>query len=131
MPKIHNCKETLMRHPFATKLLVVLVAAVAMLGAAENPIAGTWQCAFVIPDGGEMLCTLAIQEEAGKLTGTIAAGGTTLVLEDLKLEGDAFGFKFSSSHGPCAAQVKVAGKKLQGTWSANGDQGEFKGEKQS
>jgi hypothetical protein len=118
-----------MRRILAMILLSVFVGAAAT--AADNPAVGTWQCAFLIQGGDDMLCTLKITEEAGKLTGAMMGGAAELPLTDVKLDGDSLSFKFTGSGDVCAIEVKITGKKLAGKWSSGGQEGTFQGQKQS
>ncbi len=117
-----------MRRILALLMLSVLVGASA---GTDNPAVGTWQCAFLIEGGDDMLCTVKITEEAGKLTGTMLGGATELPLKDVKLDGDTLSFTFTGSGDDCSIVVKITGKKFSGKWSSGGQEGTFQGQKES
>ena len=112
---------------FATAILAVALTAGFAAGAAESPIAGTWQG----KTGDVPVVTLTIKDDQGKLSGTAVfykivddgggpqvAGKSSVEMVDPKLEGKIFSFQTKGSRGELFSyRMELTGK----------NEGKFKG----
>lgn len=119
---------------------VALLAAMLLFGlsgcwAADNPVAGKWDCTSDDGAGKQLTWTLVVKEDRDKLSGSLLGGPEQpgeIPLIDPKLAGNAFTFKVYVNEA-CTVEVKlkIEGKKLDGTFACPGTSGTFKGLKQS
>jgi hypothetical protein len=116
--------------------ILVAVAGVVLLGvgllAAANAAVGTWEVVSAMDGGDEMTWKLVINEDAGKLTGTISGEPGDFTLEDIKVEGDTLTFKVSIEDQTYTTEAKISGSKLDGVFKGTGGaKGTLKGTKQA
>src|SRR5512140_1839168 len=94
------------------------ILAVILAGAltAASVAAGVWDCTATTPDGEALKFTLTIQEEGGRVAGTIgdARGSTKIV--DPKLEDSKLVFKTDYDGATYTLELKFTGDKLEGTY---------------
>jgi uncharacterized cupredoxin-like copper-binding protein len=91
----------------AAILAVILAGALTAAGVA----AGAWDCTAMTPDGEALKFTLTIQEEGGRIAGTIA---------------DAI-FKTDYDGATYTLELKISGDTLEGTYKGDGASGQVKG----
>ncbi len=99
--------------------------------AADNPVVGKWECISADDSGQESTWTLTVNDEGGKLSGTLAGGQGEFELTDPKLEGNTFTFKIIVNGDAYSIETKIDGKKLDGTFKGPEASGTLKGTKQS
>ncbi len=104
-------------------LAVILAGALTAAGVA----AGVWDCTATTPNGEDLKFTLTIQEEGGRIDGTIAdARGSTKIV-DPKLEDSTLTFKTDYDGATYTLELKISGDKLEGTYKGETASGPFKG----
>jgi hypothetical protein len=105
----------------------VLAAILAGALTAASVAAGVWDCTAITPDGEALKFTLKIQEEGGRIAGTIedARGSTKIV--DPKLEDSMLIFKADYDGATYTLELKISGDKLEGTYKGEGASGQVKG----
>ena len=108
---------------------VALVLAGVLRAAAAPPIAGRWNCAAIMPDGGESKWVLTVQQEDGKLAGRIQGERGDFALIDPRFENGAFSFQFEIDAQTYQVRVKVRGAMFEGTWEGGGAAGAVRGAK--
>ena len=95
----------------ATALLCTVAAA------AEERIAGKWNCANVPAGGGESPWTLLIRDEGAQRSGSLTDGEIDIPLTEIKLVNGSLSFRFSINGKPYGFAGSVAGNKLEGKYS--------------
>jgi len=75
-----------MRRMFGLLLAMVLFG-LAGCWAADNPVAGKWDCTSNDGTGQELTWTLVVKEDGGKLSGSLIGGLGAVDLIEPKLEG--------------------------------------------
>ncbi len=96
-------------------LLLLLLAAYAT---PANPIVGEWDCKSTDERGTQVLWTLAVNEQQGKLSGWIQIGEDRVDLVNPKLDGNSFSFGVViNPEETIAITLKVDGNKLEGKFS--------------
>jgi hypothetical protein len=120
-----------MTRKFALCSLVVLFGFAVCL-AADNLIAGKWDCVSDDGSGQKTNSTLVVAEDGGKLSGTLNVSGADIPLVDPKLDGNTFTFKLVINSN-CTVETKVTidGNKFEGKFSCPEASGIIKGTKQS
>jgi hypothetical protein len=107
----------------AAILAVILAGALTAAGVA----AGAWDCTAMTPDGEALKFTLTIQEEGGRIAGTIAdARGATQIVAP-KLEDSKLIFKTDYDGATYTLELKISGDTLEGTYKGDGASGQVKG----
>lgn len=95
------------------------ILAAALVGAAAcaggSPAAGKWSCTNLSSTGASSPWTLLIQENDGKLAGSMTDGDVKIPLSEMKLDGGALTFKFYINEKPYGFVGIVGGAKLEGT----------------
>ena len=113
----------------ALDLTRAAILAVILAGAltAASVAAGVWDCTAITPDGEALKFTLTIQEEGGRIAGTIgdARGSTKIV--DPKLEDSKLIFKTDYDGATYTLELKISGDKLEGTYKGETASGQVKG----
>jgi hypothetical protein len=102
-------------------MIWIRIFAAAMLCAAactaESPVAGKWSCTNVQATGTESPWTLLVREDGARLAGTLTDGDVELPLSQMKLDGNAFTFRFYINGKPYTFEGQVDGRKLEGKFS--------------
>jgi hypothetical protein len=80
-----------------------------------SKLVGRWNVVAKVSPEREFQAVLELSDSAGKLGGTVATGGDTAPLEDVKLEGDMLSFKVSSDAGAYKLKLTVADGGMKGT----------------
>jgi hypothetical protein len=112
---------------FRVFLAAALLSAAAC--AAENPVAGKWNCTNVPAAGTESPWTLLVREDGAKLAGSLTDGEVNVPLSEMKLEGGTFTFRFYINEKPYAFEGKVDGGKLEGKYSGEEASGKLRCER--
>lgn len=107
--------------------LVFLAVIAAGLLAAASPAAGVWDCTATSPDGEAIKFTLTIQEEGGRLSGTVGTARGSMKIADLKFENSTLIFKSDYNGAVYTLELKVSGDKLEGTYRGDDASGPIKG----
>jgi uncharacterized cupredoxin-like copper-binding protein len=107
----------------AAILAVILAGALSAAGVA----AGAWDCAAMTPDGAALKFTLTIQEEGGRIAGTIGDARETTKIVDPKIEDSKLIFKTDYDGATYTLELKISGDKLEGTYKGDGASGQVKG----
>jgi hypothetical protein len=106
----------------------------ATCGAADNPVAGKWDCLSTDERGTEQAWVLEVKGDADKLSASLVGGmhGDVIPLLDPKLRGSTFTFKVRiNDEETVGVSVKIDGKKFEGKFkSKSAGTGSFKGSKQ-
>ncbi len=105
--------------------LLVLIAAGSL--AAASQAAGAWDCTATSPDGEAIKFTLTIQEEGGRLSGTVGTARGSTKIADLKFENSTLIFKTEYNSATYTLELKVSGDKLEGTYRGEDASGPIKG----
>ena len=94
---------------------------------AASVAAGVWDCTAITPDGEALKFTLKVQEEVGRIAGTMedARGSTPIV--DPKLADSKLIFKVDYNGATYTLELKISGDKLEGTYKGEPASGQFKG----
>ena len=121
-----------MLRAIATIFLILFCSLAAF--AADNPIAGTWNCVSKSETGVEVSWTLVVTSEAGKLAGTLTlvqSGDKIDILEPV-LTGNTFTFKIQINPQEIVVLTgNIEGSKLEGTFRGkDSGTGSFKGTRQ-
>ena len=106
-----------MRHLGFSILLIVL--SFTAYGASGSAIAGKWNCIGVDERGTEVPFTLAITDQAGKLSGslTVTSSGDKIDILEPALNGSVFTFKIQiNAEEIVELTLRVDGGKLEGTF---------------
>ncbi len=98
-----------------SKILAVALLSVAAC-AAENPVAGKWNCTNVPFAGTESPWTMLIRRDGAKLAGSLTDGEVNVPLSEIKLDGGTFTFRFYVNEKPYAFEGKVDGKRIEGKY---------------
>ncbi len=107
----------------AAILAVILAGALTAAGVA----AGVWDCTAITPDGEALKFTLKIQEEGGRIAGTIGDARGSAPIADPKLEGSKLTFQADYDGATYTLELKISGDKLEGTYKGQPASGPFKG----
>ncbi len=94
--------------------------------AAENPVAGKWNCTNVSVTGTESPWTLLIREDGTKLAGSLTDGEADIPLSEMKLGGGTFTFRFYVNGKPYAFEGRVEGRRLEGKYSGEEASGKLR-----
>lgn len=103
-------------------------------GAAESPIAGTWNCVSKSETGQEIAWTLSVKAEEGKLSGEIVfqqTGDKIAILEPV-LKGENFSFKVQINADETVELTShIQGTKIEGSFKSKfSGTGAFHGNRQ-
>ena len=102
---------------------------------ADNPITGKWDCTSDDGSGQKLAWTLVVNQDGEKLSGSLIGGPDRpgeIPLVDPKVEGDTFTFKIDVNAGcTVEANLKISGRKLEGTFGCAEAKGTLKGTRQS
>jgi hypothetical protein len=96
--------------------IALFCALAGMAGAAD--VTGKWDVKATTPSGREHQAEMVLTQEAGKLTGSIAAQSGPVALQDVQLSGDRLSFKIPTGEGAFAIQFTVGEGSLKGTYTA-------------
>lgn len=114
---------------------LVILCVLAAAAAAENPIAGKWNCVSTDERGTEVTWALTVTEEAGKLAGsiTLTQTGDKIGILEPRLEGNTFSFKIPiNAEEIVELTCRVNGSNLEGTFKGKtSGTGTFKGTRQA
>lgn len=84
--------------------------------AAASP-AGKWQVTATMSDGNPMKVGLEIQEDAGKISGTLTTpDGNALPIAEAKLEGAVLSFKLPTENGAFTLKLTIDGNSAKGSY---------------
>jgi hypothetical protein len=113
----------------ATNLTRAAILALILAGAltAASVAAGAWDCAAMTPDGEALKFTLKIQEEGGRIAGTIEDARGSMKIADPKLEDSKLIFKVDYNGAAYTLELKISGDKLEGTYKGEPASGQVKG----
>ena len=80
-------------------VVCVALCSLAVFALADNPATGQWNCVSKDERGVEVAWTLAVADNAGKLSGsiTLAQSGDKLEILEPSLDGNTFTFKIQIS----------------------------------
>ncbi len=96
-----------------TTLLALFCSAAAL--AAD--VTGAWNMTATTSSGREYKVQLVLKNEDGKLAGTMSSEQGSIVLQELKAEGDELSYKIPAAGG-VAIKLTVAGDAMNGTFTA-------------
>jgi len=113
---IRNQNYALVR--YAIIPLALLALATAAL-AAGNPVAGSWECVSITPDGDEMHTMLTVIEADGKLSATLKDDDGEWTVSKLKFENNVLTFTVTRD-ADYEVTLTLAGDKMDGKWAGNG-----------
>ena len=114
----------------ASSCLVLLFCGVLCV-AAGNPAVGKWNCVSDDGHGAVYNVSVILNDKQGALSGSLIGNEETIPLIDPKLDGDLLTFKvFINENCTLLFRAKVAGNKLDGTFSCPEVSGTLKGTKQ-
>lgn len=112
----------------------ILLCAVTLCPAADNPAVGKWSCVSTSSTGTEVAWTLVVTQEAGKLSGsiTILQSGDQIAILEPALSGDVLTFKLPiNAEEIVELSGRIEGAKIQGTFKGkDSGAGTFKGTRQ-
>ena len=113
----------------ALDLTRAAILAVILAGAltAASVAAGVWDCTAITPDGEALKFTLTIQEEGGRIAGTIGDARGSAKIVDPKLEESKLIFKTDYDGATYTLELKISGDKLEGTYKGEAASGQVKG----
>jgi hypothetical protein len=80
-----------------------------------SKLVGRWNVVAKFSAEREVKAMLELSDNGGKLGGTVATGGDSAPIEDVKLEGDLLSFKVSSDAGAYKLKLTVADSGMTGT----------------
>jgi hypothetical protein len=98
-------------------------------GQQGNVLAGRWKMISVTPDGAEIPWTLSITYQDGKYSAILGSREGDIPAKDFRVDGQKVHLRAPYEGQEYDIDLKLAGEKLSGTWSGNGDSGETRGEK--
>jgi hypothetical protein len=102
----------------------------ALSSAAENAIAGKWNCVGTSVTGQKIPVTIIVKEDAGKFSGMlILESGDQLSLVDPKADADHLTFKVMINDSPYSFDLKIDGVKLSGAYDGKDASGSVEGTK--
>ena len=113
--------------PHTVIRLALLAAVLACSLAAASEAAGAWDCAAITPDGDELKFTLTVKDDGGKFSGNVDDGSGQLSIIEPKFESSTLEFKLDYDGNRHTLALKIAGDKLEGTYSGGGASGKIKG----
>jgi hypothetical protein len=105
----------------AIALLSILLCAVTLCVAADNPAVGKWSCVSTDARGTEVAWTLVVTQEAGKLSGsiTILQTGDQVAILGPALNGNVFTFKIPiNAEEIVELSGRIEGSKIEGSSTA-------------
>ena len=103
---------------YAVLALTLFALATAAL-AAGNPVAGSWECVSITPDGDEMHTMLTVIEADGKLSATLKDDDGEWTVSKLKFENNVLTFTVTRD-ADYEVTLTLAGDKMDGKWAGNG-----------
>ncbi|MDP2998612.1 MAG: hypothetical protein Q8N47_14090 [Bryobacterales bacterium] len=109
------------------------ILAVILAGAltAASVAAGAWDCTAITPDGEGLKFTLKIQEEGGRIAGTLESARGSTKIVDPKLEDWKLIFKTDYDGATYTLELKISGDTLEGTYKGETASGQVKGARKS
>lgn len=98
------------------RILGLVLACAWAAGAAD--VTGKWNVTAAAPSGREFKAELLLQNEGGKLSGTMSSSQGTFVLEEVKFVGGELSYKVSAGAG-YTLKFKVAENSMRGNWTSD------------
>jgi len=110
-------------------ILTICLFGFALCWADDNPIVGKWDCQATDEAGQQSNWTLVVNNDGGKLGGTLAGDPGEFALVDAKLDGNTFTFKVVVNEATYNGELTVDGKKIEGKYKGPEASGTIKGTK--
>ena len=116
-----------MKYMSARILLVFSLFAFALAAVAAPTVAGKWTAIVTMPNGDEVKASVDIQDDGGKLSGSIFVAETgKLPMQDMKLEGGELTFKVTNDTTTYFVKMTLKGDSLDGTFKVGNSTGTVK-----
>lgn len=109
----------------------LVIALAAWASGASDVVVGKWSVTATDANGADSQWTLAVKEEAGRLSGVLSnAEGASFHIQEPVLKGAVFSFKVTIGEGVFNVETKIDGKKFTGKFTSAEMSGTLKGAKE-